>query len=75
MADALALFVQPMSITGIWRLLMFLPLAATISIVYKTIHCREIREVPRASLALCLTIVFAMMSIGVGLLLMFRLMA
>ncbi len=68
-------FVTPMTITGIGRLLMLLPLAAAISIVYKAIHCERIRDIPRASLILWLTIVATMAAIGVILLLLFRLLA
>ncbi len=70
-----ALFVQPMTITGPGRLLMLLPLAAAMSVVYKTIHCERVRDVPKASLVFCLMIVAFMMSIGIVLLLLFRLMA
>ncbi len=69
------LFVEPMTITGIGRLLLLVPLAAAISIVYKTIHTPRLRDVPRASFVLCLTIVGAMMAIGVALLILFRLLA
>ena len=58
-------FVTPMTITGIGRLLMLLPLAAAISIVYKAIHCERIRDIPRASLIPGLTIGATMAAIGV----------
>jgi hypothetical protein len=64
-----------MQISGIARLLMLLPLAASISIVYRTIHCKRLRSVPLTSLTLTLTLVGGMMAIGVGLLIVFRLLA
>ncbi|MBN2561814.1 MAG: hypothetical protein JXQ75_12875 [Phycisphaerae bacterium] len=70
-----ALFVKPISITGIGRLAMLVPLALSISIVYKTIRCERLRSVTMASLTLCLMIVFFMMLIGVVLLIVFRLLA
>jgi hypothetical protein len=70
-----SLFVQPMSITGVWRLLMLVPLALSVSIVFKTIRCPQLRSVPAASIVLCSMILAGMMSIGVALLIIFRLMA
>jgi hypothetical protein len=70
-----SLFVQPMSITDVWRLLMLVPLALSISIVYKTIRCQRLRSVPVASIVLCGMILGGMMSIGVALLVIFRLLA
>ncbi len=69
------LFVEPLTIGGIGRLLMLLPLAAAISIVYKTIHTERLRDVPLAGLTLWVTIVAAMISSGVILLIIFRLLA
>lgn len=70
-----ALFMQPMTISGAGRLLMLLPLAAAVSIVYKTIHCERMREIPKASFVFWVMIVAFMMSIGVLLLILFRLLA
>jgi hypothetical protein len=69
------LFVQPMQITGIWRLAMVVPLAISISIVYKTIRCDRLRSIPLGSVSLACTIVVGMMVIGVILLMIFRLLA
>ena len=70
-----SLFVQPISVTGFGRLGMLLPLAMSISIVYKTIRCERIGQVPAASVMLCLTILACMGLIGVGLFVMFHLLA
>ena len=68
-------FVRPIPIMGIWRLAMLVPLALSISIVYKAIRCESLRSVPGASLKLCTMIVTGMMMIGVVLLVVFRLLA
>lgn len=69
------LFVRPLSISGIGRLGMLVPLALMISIVYKTIRCNRLRAVPLASLSLCVMIVGGMLAIGLFLLVTFRLLA
>ncbi len=69
------LFYEPVSIIGIGRLAMLVPLALSISIIYKTIRCEEVRSIPLASLTLCFMIVSTMMLIGVGCLLVFRWLA
>lgn len=69
------LFIRPIPITGIGRLLMLIPLALSISIVYKTIRCDRLSAVPVASLNLCFMIVAGMMLIGFFLLVLFLLMA
>ena len=76
MADFIAdLFVKPITIPGVWRLLMLVPLSLMISVVYKTIRCRRLRSVPLASFSLCFMILSGMMLIGVFLLVTFRLFA
>lgn len=75
-ADLLqSIFVKPIPITGFARLGMLVPLTMSISIVYKTIRCDRIRQIPAASVTLCLTILACMGLIGVVLLLMFRWLA
>ncbi len=69
------LFLKPLSITDVWRLLMLVPLCLSVSIVYKTIRCPRLRSVPAASLTLCFMILAGMMSIGVALLIVFRVLA
>ncbi len=69
------LFVRPVSISGIGRLGMLLPLALMISVVYKTIRCERLRAVPLASLSLCFMIVSGMLAIGLFILVTFRLLA
>lgn len=69
------LFVRPVTITGLWRLGMLVPLTLSISIVYKTMRCEKLSSVPAASLVLCLMILTCMGLIGVVLLGAFRLLA
>jgi hypothetical protein len=69
-----ALFLEPVRIAGGSRLLLLLPLAASVSVVYKTIRCDNLSEVPLESLRLWATIVTGMLAVGVALLLGFRLL-
>ena len=62
------MFMNPIEIRGIGRIAMLLPLALSISIVYKTIRCTKIASIPLASVSLCGMIVFTMFLIGVVLL-------
>lgn len=73
--ELLASLDSGIDIRGFMRLGLLAPLALSISIIYKTIHCRRVRDIPAASLWLCVSILAGMMSIGVGLLLLFKLMA
>ncbi len=70
-----ALFFKPIPITGIGRLAMLVPLALSVSIVYKTIRCDRLRSIPVASAMMCVAVVFFMMLIGAILLLVFRWLA
>jgi len=70
-----ALFIDWIPITGVGRLGMLLPLALSVSIVYRTIRCERLAAIPLASLVLWVTIVGGMMLIGVILLAIFHLLA
>ncbi|QDV89665.1 hypothetical protein RAS2_07380 [Phycisphaerae bacterium RAS2] len=61
------MFVQPMSITGIGRIAMLAPLCLSVALVYKTIRCERLSEIPKASVMLWVTILACMMLIGAGL--------
>jgi len=69
------LFSKPIPIDGSARLLMLIPLALTIALVYKTIRCRDLKDVPVAAGVLCVTIVLGMMAVGVALWVVYRLLA
>lgn len=58
------LFMEPIPIGGSMRLVMLLPLSLAVAIVYKTIHCRDLRDVPIASIVLWVTIVLGMLAVG-----------
>lgn len=69
------LIIKPYQITGAGRLLMLIPLAFSVSVVYKTIRCEKLQSVPLASLTLCFMIVSCMMLIGVALLVAYQWLA
>jgi len=76
MGELLAqLFVQPISLGGTAQFLMLLPLVLAVAVVYKTIHCRDLRDMPVAAMVLWVTILAGMMGIGAGLYVMYRVMA
>jgi len=68
------IFVTPVPIAPGARLLLLLPLAASVSIVYKTIRCDSVREIPLASVVLWFTVVGGMLAVGVVLLVAYRLL-
>lgn len=68
MSGAIAgLFTTPMTISGVQHALLLLPLCLAIAVVYKTIRCANVREVPVAAGVLCVTILAGMYAVGVGL--------
>lgn len=54
------------------RLLMLLPLVLTVAVVHKTLKQPRLKDVPLEVLKLWLTIVGAMVGLGVGLLLLYK---
>jgi hypothetical protein len=68
-------FLNPLPLVGWQRMVLLLPLCLAISIVYKTTKCERTREIPLASLVLWVTIVLGMYAVGVGLLVVYQLMA
>jgi hypothetical protein len=69
------IFLNPLPLPGIQRMLLLLPLCLAIAIVYKTTKCARVRDIPLASLILWVTIVVGMYAVGVGLLIMYKLLA
>lgn len=57
------------------RLLMLLPLVLAVAVVHKTLKQPKISDLPVAILALWATIVAAMIGLGIGLLLIYKLFA
>ena len=68
-------FIDPIPIVSWQKLAMLLPLCLAIAIVYKTTKCRELRDVPVASLVLWVTILVGMFAVGIGLLVAYSLFA
>jgi hypothetical protein len=62
-------------ITGARRILLILPLCVSIAIVYKTLRCEHLRDIPAAAAILWGTIVVGMYAVGVGLWVLFSLLA
>ncbi len=60
-------FIDPIPMVSWQKLAMLLPLCLAIAIVYKTTKCRELRDVPVASLVLWVTIIIGMFAVGIGL--------
>jgi small-conductance mechanosensitive channel len=76
MSDLLAtLFINPLICARWTGMLLVLPLSLAVSVVYKTIKCRDLREVPLAVLVSWLTILVGMAVVGVALLGIYHLLA
>lgn len=72
----LALFTMPWpELSGLQRMGLLLPLTASVAVVYKTLKCQGLREIPLASLILWITIVAGMYFVGIVLMLAYRLLA
>lgn len=70
-----ALLTTPGSLLGWQHMLMLVPLCLSISVVYKTLRCERLSEIPVASVALCVTIVGSMYAVGVGVWLLYMILA
>jgi hypothetical protein len=60
------LFVHPLTLAGWHRAAMLLPLCLSISLVYKSIKCERLRDVPQASLVLWVTVIVGMYVVGLA---------
>jgi len=60
------LFRQPLPIWDYWYLLL-IPLCVGISIVYKAIKCREVKQVPKEASVICIVILLGMTLAAVAL--------
>jgi len=60
------LFRQPLPIWDYWYLLL-IPLCVGISIVYKDIKCREVKQVPKEASVICIVILLGMTLAAVAL--------
>ncbi len=68
-------FIDPIPLVSWQKLAMLLPLCLAIAIVYKTTKCRDLREIPIASLVLWVTIIIGMFAVGIGLFVAYNLFA
>ena len=69
MIDLLAaLFITPLTCDRQTGMLLVLPLSLAVSVVYKTIKCHSLREIPLAVLVSWITILVGMAVVGVALL-------
>jgi hypothetical protein len=75
MMDILGLFTHPVELNRLQQLLLLLPLCLTISVVYKTTKCANVRDIPLAVAVSWITIVIGMYSVGAGLILLYNLLA
>jgi len=71
----LSMFVTGAPLGGSIRFLLMLPLCLSVAVVYKTTRMENLRRVPIASIVLWITIVLAMYGVGVGLWILFLIMA
>ena len=76
MAEALlALFTMPWpELSGWQRMGLLLPLTASVAVVYKTVKCSTVREIPLASFILWITIVGGMYLVGIVLMLVYQIL-
>jgi hypothetical protein len=63
-----------MVLSGTHHILLILPLCLSVAIVYKTMRCENLRDIPAAAAILWGTIVVGMYAVGVGLWALFSLM-
>jgi len=77
MAEALiGLFTMPWpELSGLQRMGLILPLTASVAVIYKTIKCPTVREIPLASLILWATIAIGMYVVGIVLTIIYQLLA
>ncbi|MHC4442073.1 MAG: hypothetical protein ACYTF1_13030 [Planctomycetota bacterium] len=73
MLDVLGtLFINPIVLERWQQMLLLLPLCLSISVVYKTTKCENIREIPLAAVVSWITVVIGMYAVGVVLLLLYE---
>lgn len=72
---SLAILAVMPAFAGRGRLLMLLPLVLAVAVVHKTLKQPKLKDLPLAILALWGTIVAAMIGLGVGLLLIYKIFA
>ncbi|HEX8322824.1 MAG TPA: hypothetical protein VF595_02820 [Tepidisphaeraceae bacterium] len=66
-------FLTPLPVWDYWVWLI-IPLCASVSVVYKTIKCRYVRQIPREALSITIWILLSMAGVAVGLQVLYWLM-
>ena len=69
------LFLDPIPLSGIQRAALLLPICLSISVVYRTIKTPNLRDIPKTSLALWITIVVGMWVVALTLYVVYLLFA
>lgn len=64
-------FLTPAPVWDYWYLLL-IPLVIGVSIVYKSIKCAKVSQIPREAAAIAIYILLAMVALAVGVMLIFR---
>jgi hypothetical protein len=64
-------FVQPLPVWDYWQWLL-IPLCIAVSVVYKTVKCRHVRQIPREAASITLWIILAMIGVAAGVLLVYK---
>ena len=67
------LFIKPLPVWDYWYLLL-LPLCVGVSIVYKAIKCRDMKQVPREAAVIFVMIILGMVLAAAALLILVRVM-
>lgn len=62
-------------LSGVARFLLMVPLCLSVALVYKVTRIENLREALTAAIVLWVTILFGMIALGVGLWLVFRILA
>jgi len=69
------LFLDPIPLSGLQRAALLLPICLSISVVYRTIKTPDLRDIPRTSLTLWVTIVVGMWLVALTLWVVYLLFA
>ena len=73
MTELLATFIlHPMTLARWQQLILLLPLCLCVSLVYKTIKCSDIHEIPIATLKNWVTVVIDMYVVGAALFVLYE---
>ena len=62
----LTIFTTAVRLSGPQHALLLLPLCLSVALVYKTIRCSRVRDIPVASIVLAVTIVAGMYAVGIA---------